>query len=97
MVALGEAASVLIVGGSDYGTVTQLWDIGTQTPVAGSLGASTYAEGIALTRDRTFAAVSFRGGVSVWETASDTLRYRLPNATAACAASSCVSALTVPA
>lgn len=48
--------------------------------MVGSLGASTYAEEIALTRDGAFAAVSFRGGVSIWETASDTLRYRLPGA-----------------
>lgn len=85
MIALSEDASLLAMGGSDYGTVTQLWDVDTQTPLVDSLGASTYAEGVALTRDGTFAAVSFRGGVSIWETASDTLRYRLPGATAACA------------
>lgn len=85
MVALSDNASLLVMGGSDYGSVTQLWDVEAQVPVAGALGESRYAEGVALTADGSLAAVSFRGGISVWETQPNSLRYRLPGTADGCA------------
>ena len=85
MVALNEDASLLVMGSiSIEDTTTQVWDVAAEAPLAGAIGESTDTTGVAITRDGSRVALSFRGGVNVWDVEQHTLLFSVPVTTPEC-------------